>query len=59
MPMKGKEFTVEMGNGMPMSVYVKRTDIEGKHYSLSGIVGQRQTRLIVVSGNLNAQRYVN
>ena len=30
MRMKGSEFTVEIGNGMPMSVYVKGTDMEGK-----------------------------
>ena len=29
MPIEGSEFTVEMGNSMPMSVYVKGTDIEG------------------------------
>ena len=28
MPMEGNQFNVEMGNGIPMSVYVKGTDIE-------------------------------
>ena len=51
MPVEGSEFTVEMGYGMPMPVYVKGTDMDEKgSWSLVGLWDREKPALLSFRG---------
>ena len=54
------EFLEEEGNVLLIIVSLRETDLEvGVFLVWGGIMGRRNTNLIVVQGNLNAQGYIN